>query len=82
MAPGDKVSVEILRDGKTQTVEVVLGERTAAAMGEGEGEKPAAPAAAFLGITVQDLTPEIAAQLGYKMNEGVLVAGVAPDLGG
>ena len=49
MAPGDKVSVEILRDGKTQTVEVVLGERTAAAMGEGEGEKPAAPAAAFLG---------------------------------
>ncbi len=76
MAPGDKVSVEILRDGKTQTVEVVLGERTAAAMGENEGEKPA-PTAAFLGITVQDLTPEIAAQLGYKMNEGVLVAGVA-----
>ena len=72
MSPGDKVSVEIVRDGKTQTVEVVLGERTAAAMGE-----EAAPAAAFLGITVQDLTPEIAAQLGYKMNQGVLVSAVA-----
>jgi serine protease Do len=40
------------------------------------GEQPA-PAAAFLGITVQDLTPEIAAQLGYRMNQGVLVAAVA-----
>ena len=72
MAPGDKVSLEIIRDGKAQTVEVVLGERTAAAMGE-----PAAPAAAFLGITVQDLTPAITLQLGYKMNQGVLVAAVA-----
>ena len=75
MTPGDKVSIEIVRDGKAQTVEVVLGERTAVALG-GEGEEPT-PAAAFLGITVQDLTPEIAAQLGYKMNQGVLVAGVA-----
>jgi serine protease Do len=73
MAPGDKVSIEIIRDGKPQTVQAVLGERTAAAL----GEEPA-PAAAFLGITVQDLTPEVAAQLGYKMNQGVLVAGVAP----
>jgi serine protease Do len=74
MSPGEKVSVEIVRDGKAQTVEVVLGERTAAALGE--GEQPA-PAAAFLGITVQDLTAEIAAQLGYKMNQGVVVAEVA-----
>jgi serine protease Do len=74
MAPGDKVSIEILRDDKAQTIEVVLGERTAAAM----GEEPAEAAAAFLGITVQDLTPEISAQLGYKMNQGVLVAAVAP----
>ena len=72
MSPGDKVSVEIVRDGKAQTIEVVLGERPAAAMGEQPG-----PAIAFLGIAVQDLTPEIAAQLGYKMNQGVLVAAVA-----
>ena len=72
LSPGDKVSIEIVRDGKAQTVEVVLGERTAAAMGE-----PSAPAVAFLGITVQDLTPEVATQLGYKMNQGVLVASVA-----
>jgi serine protease Do len=72
MSPGDKVSIEIVRDGKTQTIEVVLGERTATAMGE-----ESSPAAAFLGITVQELTSEIAAQSGYKMNQGVLVAAVA-----
>ena len=71
-SPGDKVSVEIIRDGKAQTIEVVLGERTATALG-----KETAPVAGFLGLTVQDLTPEIAAQLGYKMNQGVLVSAVA-----
>jgi S1-C subfamily serine protease len=74
MSPGDKVSIEIVRDGKTQTIEVVLGERTATAMGE-----ESSPAAAFLGITVQELTSEIAAQSGYRMNQGVLVAAVAAD---
>jgi serine protease Do len=75
MSPGDKVSIEIVRDGKTQTIEVVLGERTATAMGEEES----APAAAFLGITVQNLTSETAAQWGYRMNQGVLVTAVAED---
>ncbi len=46
LSPGDKVSIEILRDGKAQTIEVVLGERTAAALGE-----ETAPAVAFLGLT-------------------------------
>jgi serine protease Do len=74
MSPGDKVSIEIVRDGKPQRIEAVLGERaTVAATGE-----QTAPVAAFLGITVQDLTPEVAAQLGYEMNQGVLVAEVAP----
>jgi serine protease Do len=52
----------------------VLGERAAVVA---TGEQPA-PVAAFLGITVQELTPEVAAQLGYKMNQGVLIAEVAP----
>jgi serine protease Do len=71
MTPGEKAPIEIVRDGKAQTIEVVAGERTAAAM----AERPGA-AAAFLGITVQDLTPQVAAQLGYKMNQGVVVASV------
>jgi len=74
MSPGDKVSIEIIRDGKARTIEAVLGERAAVVA---TGEQPA-PVAAFLGITVQELTPEVAAQLGYKMNQGVLIAEVAP----
>jgi lipopolysaccharide transport protein LptA len=50
MSPGDKVSVEIVRDGKAQTMEAVLGKRTAAATVEGPGV-----AVEGMGVAAQDL---------------------------
>jgi len=76
---GSKAKVKILRDGETKTLTVVLGEqkeRLAAAQsqpGEKQQEEPK------LGLTVQDITPEIAEAMGLDRTEGVVVTGVSTD---
>jgi serine protease Do len=73
---GKKVKLVVLRDGKRKTFKVEVGtladEETLAAHVE-----PDEGAAAF-GLRVQDLTPEIAEQLGVEDDTGVLVTSVDP----
>jgi serine protease Do len=75
-APGTKVPLEILRDNKKREVTVELGElsreQTAARTGE-EGQAPVR-----LGFSVQNLTPDIARQLGYDDTKGVVVTQIDP----
>jgi serine protease Do len=78
--PGSEAKVGILRDGKPMEFTVKLGEKPADASGkggngEGEGEEQSSQK---LGVSVQALTAEIADQLGYKGQHGVVVAGVTP----
>lgn len=86
MAPGARVSLEIIRDGRTRTVTATLGaldDRTASA---DEGRQapggPAAPDAApgnRLGILGRDLNDQQRSRLGLQPGEGVLVAGIEGD---
>jgi serine protease Do len=73
---GKKVELVVVRDGKRKTLAVEVG-----ALDEGETlaarEEPEEGAAVF-GLRVQDLTPEIAEQLGVKNEVGVLVTSVEP----
>jgi serine protease Do len=75
-APGTKVPVQILRDNKKREVTVELGElpreQTAARAGE-EGQSPVQ-----LGFSVQNLTRDIARQLGYDDTKGVVVTQIDP----
>ncbi|MCB6178847.1 DegQ family serine endoprotease [Rhodobacter sp. Har01] len=82
-AVGEKVQLVLLRDGKTQTVEVTLGRRE-------EAEALAIPAAAagpegpqsldILGLTLSPLTDETRGQLGLAPDDsGLLVTKVDPD---
>jgi len=74
MRPGDIVTLKILRDDKRLTVKVTLGLRP----GSDELAKAvdgSDPVKKY-GLTVQDLTADVAAQLGYKEGDGVLVASV------
>jgi len=75
-APGTKVPVQILRDNKKRDVTIELGElpreQTAARAGE-ETQPPAR-----LGFSVQDLTAELAQQLGQSDTEGVVVTQIDP----
>ena len=72
--PGTTVTLTVWRKRREITVKVVLGERTekvlAAARGIGSESD--------LGLRLQDLTDELAAQLGLRGEKGVLVSAVEP----
>ena len=71
--PGKKVDVRLLRGGKETTIAVTITE-----MG-GEPGKPAAGrdlSSKNLGLTVQDITPEIAQRFELENTKGVVVTGV------
>ncbi len=72
--PGKTVDVRLLREGKETTVPVTI-----AVMGGEAGKSPAAgpELSKNLGLTVQDITPEIAQQLEKANTKGVVVTAVA-----
>lgn len=70
------VPLTVIRNGKKKTLEVKIGEL--ASEEQTEQSKSDSPESAPLGIQVQELTPDIAAQLGYEQEKGVIVAAVKP----
>lgn len=74
-APGSKVNLVVIRNGSEKELTIELGtkkSKEATAQAEDKETKQ-------LGITVQDLTPELARQFGYADEKsGVIVSDVAP----
>jgi serine protease Do len=71
LAPNRKVKVTVMRDGELQDFHVTLGERPA----EGKFAQKST-VEDRLGLTVQEVTPELAKQLGLETSEGVLISNV------
>ncbi len=69
---GKAVTVQILREGKLIERQVKVGEM------EERSETAAVPVRKSLGVTVQNITPEIAKGLGLKKETGVVVTRVDP----
>jgi serine protease Do len=75
--PDSKIKLTVSRDGEKQNITVTLGERPADGTAKVlPKEQPKSKEA--LGIEVQDVTNDIARQLGYKVGEGVVVTSVDP----
>ena len=81
--PGAEVTLTVNRNGREQQLRATLGELSAnaqqpgSAPGEGGGGRPES---GLLGMSVEPLTPEIAAQLDLpRGTEGVVVVGVDPS---
>ena len=70
--PGKTVRIEIFRDGKILTKEVTVAEM------EEKVETATAPSKKPLGLTVQNITPDIAQGLGLQDVTGVVVTQVTP----
>jgi S1-C subfamily serine protease len=76
--PGEKLTLGVMRDGKEQNLTVTLGEwpaRTARAF-------PAPPGGlhpAFIGVQMQDLTPELKDRLKVQADAGAVITDVVPD---
>lgn len=74
LKPGTKVEMVVLRDGKRKKITAELGERSKqAALVSSRSE-----ALEKLGITVKNLTDELAGRLGYEDMSGVVVTEVKP----
>ena len=71
---GKTVTVKLLRDGKEVERQARVGEMEE----ENTSETAKNPIHPSLGVTVQNLTPQIARELGLKKSAGVVVTGVEP----
>ncbi|MBI3609730.1 MAG: DegQ family serine endoprotease [Nitrospirae bacterium] len=72
--PGKDAAFEIIRDGKRKNLSVKLGERKEEAVTASIPKQPEM----VLGLSIQDLTPELADRLKLKEEKGVLVTKVEP----
>ncbi|MCC6589265.1 MAG: Do family serine endopeptidase [Bryobacterales bacterium] len=84
--PGAEITLTVNRDGRDQDIRVRLGEFQARRDDEPGGGAEGGPAGGRLGISVEPLTPEVAARLGLRSADGLLVrevdpAGAAADAG-
>jgi serine protease Do len=74
--PGTKIELTILREGKRKTITVELVERKQEQTQSPEKQQPNVQEK--LGITVQNLTDDLAERLGYQGQQGVVVTEVEP----
>lgn len=78
IVPGTESELTVIRDGKEKNIEVKIGEqpddfgRIARSQGDSDSLEK-------FGLTFQELTPELAEQLGYEGEQGVLIGDVDPD---
>ena len=75
--PGRPLNIVVLRDGKRETLTVRLDKRPSRDELR-QQQRPAGDETARLGLTVQNLTPDLADQLGYKNRTGVVITQVVP----
>ena len=75
---GPRVGVEVvvIRDGGRKVIQVTLSvmDEPRPAIGDRQFPRPAG-----LGLGLQDLTPDIAKQLGFEEDSGVVITHVEPD---
>ncbi|HEY4900622.1 MAG TPA: Do family serine endopeptidase [Terriglobales bacterium] len=81
--PGTSAKIGYLRNGKPSTAEVTVADRQklfATRLGEeDESGEQAKPQESKLGVTVKDITPEIAERMKLPDSKGVIVQDVKPD---
>lgn len=78
MAPGTKIKLSILRDGKQQEITLATGDYAASMQEEKSTQESVTSLEDSLGIAISNLTPEIAQKLGLKEESGAIVTKVQP----
>jgi serine protease Do len=75
-APATPVPIDVLRDGKRETVTATIGTLAAETAEAGAAPNGAGDQLATLGLGVKTLTPQLAKQFGLSDETGVLITGV------
>jgi serine protease Do len=76
--PNTKTKLVVLRDGKRKTLTVSIGTLKDGAVATVPGGAPGTTTAKGLGLTVQNLTADLAERLSIKAKSGVVVTAVDP----
>jgi len=79
--PGQQVTIKAFRQGAEKAFDVTLGDRSVqfagltrnGRPGNGGGHAPEAESTGSLGLSVEELTPDIAQQLGAESQKGVVI---------
>ena len=80
IAPGTKVDVKLVRDGKEKTVNVELGERPGNKVAANDQPEKSGEPDVLDGVTVGDITPELRKQFGLpESSKGVVITEIDPD---
>lgn len=74
LVPGTEVKIKIFRDGKEIQQKLIIGTYP----GDSEAAVETESFLEKLGFSVSDLTADIASQLGYRFDEGVVITEVRP----
>jgi serine protease Do len=84
--PGTSVPVRLMRDGKEQTINVTVDELDLEAEGNqqsrgrgGRGGAPEPETTAGFGLTLNNITPDIARQLRLESSRGAVIVDVDPN---
>ncbi len=82
--PGSSIKLGYVRDGKDQTTNVTVEDRmklfgTRLGLTDEEPEEEPEPKETKMGVTVRDLSPEMAQRMNLPAGKGVLVQDVKPD---
>lgn len=88
LSVGKTYRIRVLRDGTERDLNITVAERPenfasmegrSRSQGDSNGEDSQGSDIKDLGISVQEMTPEIAQQLGLDSNAGVVITSVAPN---
>jgi serine protease Do len=76
--PKTKVVLQIVRDGKTKDVEIIIGEQPADLGKAIQGNDTKFPLKKF-GLSFQNITKDLVDQFGYKRDQGIVIREVEPN---
>jgi serine protease Do len=76
LQPGSKAVIEIMRDGREKKVQVSIGEQPSNFGQRGPGVNNVDSLNQY-GLTLQELTPELAKKFDYAENSGLIISDVA-----
>jgi serine protease Do len=72
---GSKATLDIIRDGREKKVQITIGEQPPSFSTTGKVEKEKETLDKY-GLTLQELTPEIAEKFDYKSKDGLIISDV------
>lgn len=77
--PGERVMLQIVRKGKARTISATVGSKPRSEEPEAEPQPEEEEGFEEFGLWLRELTPALAARLGYEVGDGVVVSRVDPD---